>query len=98
MKDNDNYLLIFHVKECIKNHIKEYWSGPRREQLLNCTVPWMANLTGISISDNSHEETPCNTTQAAIQSVVMIDYFQRAITNQFPQCKGKAYHLIMNVN
>ena len=88
---------FLYKKECIKNHIKEYWSGPRKEQLLNCTVPWTVNITGIGINDNSNEENPCNTTIAAIQSVVMIDYFTRAITHQFPQCKGKQYHFIMNV-
>ena len=60
--------------------------------LPNCSVPWTANITGLNENHLNGSENPCNATDAAIQSVVLIgDYFERANRYGFPECKGNSY-------
>ena len=60
--------------------------------LPKCSVPWTSNITGLNKNHINDTEIPCNTTDAAIQSVLLIgDYFERASRHGFPECKGKSY-------
>ena len=60
--------------------------------LPKCSVPWTANITGLNKIHLNDSEIPCNTTDAAIQSVLLIgDYFERANRFGFPECKGSLY-------
>ena len=62
--------------------------------LPKCSVPWTANITGLNKDRLNDSEIPCNTTDAAIQSVLLIgDYFERANRFGFQECKGNLYEL-----
>ena len=76
----------FSILECIRKHIREYYAGKRKEKLRNCTVPWTIDISGVI--KNIESNIPCSTDNSAFQSIEVSDYFVRASTYKFPQCKG----------
>ena len=63
------------------------------ELFSRCSVPWIVNITG-GLLNEDNLPAPCNLSEATAQSLTLTDFFSKATSYGFPECKSR----LLNIN
>ena len=87
MKDFDSYHNLRTI-DCIKKYAERFLLMEENGSFSKCSVPWTNSMASETI-DKVILKPPCGVGDGINQSMVLLDFFYKALGYEIPSCKGK---------
>ena len=83
-----NFHYNFLTIDCIKKYAERFLLMEENGSFSKCSVPWTNSMVSES-TDKVMLKPPCGVGDGINQSMVLLDFFYKALGYEIPSCKGK---------
>ena len=87
MKNFGSYRNLWTIG-CIKKYAERFLLMEENGSFSKCSVPWTNSMVSETI-DKGKLKPPCGVGDGINQSMVLLDFFYKALGYEIPSCKGK---------